>query len=141
MHLLFCMMILQMWCMSCCSWASCLRTPEQMAHRVAVCNELYTWFQGEGEAEFHDLITVEVLDVLLQPRIRATEFTIENFNISCSKRKIKVVCSAGKVMIIFFLMKRLFYISTLYIKATPSVLLRSLAKNDHPLKKTLLQEG
>ncbi len=48
---------LQTWCVLC-RWVLCLLIPEQMAHRVAVCNELRTGFQGEGETEFHNVMIV-----------------------------------------------------------------------------------
>ncbi len=40
-----------------CRWVPCLLILEQMAHRVAVCSESHTWLQGEGEAEFCNVIT------------------------------------------------------------------------------------
>ncbi len=57
-----------------------------------------------------------VLDVSLWPGIKATKFTMENFNIT-SPKKAQVVHSAGKVMMIIFLIKKVFCISTQHIKA------------------------
>ncbi len=54
-----------------------------------------------------------ILDISLQPRIEATEFTMENFDIT-NPKKAEIVSNAGKVMNFFF-MNRVFCISTMYI--------------------------
>ncbi len=56
-HSLFCMTI-HRWSVLY-RWVPNLITLEQMAHHVAVCNGLHTWFPRGGETEFHNVITVD----------------------------------------------------------------------------------
>ncbi len=85
-----------------------------------------------------------VLDVSLWPSVEATEFIMENCNVTRPK-KAKVVCKAGKVTMIIFFWWIKFSVSLSYISKPhlySSVLPRSLAKIDRPFwKKTPSQKG
>ncbi len=84
-----------------CRWVPRLLTPEQMTHRVAVCNELRARFHSES-TEFRNVITVDESWMFhYDPELKQQSSQWKTAA-SPPPKKAKVVRSAGKVMMIIF---------------------------------------
>ncbi len=132
-----------------CSRVPHLLAPEQMAHRfsvynklcsrfrVAVYNNLCTRFQGKGEAEFPNVITVNeswMFHYNLESKQESSPWKTSTLPVP---KRARFVCSAGKVMMMIFLMNG-FSVSAhsiLKLYCYSSALPQSLVKNDHPFLK------
>ncbi len=85
-----------------CRYVSCLLTPEQMAHRVALCNELHMRFHGEGDAEFCNVITVYESGMFHYNPESKQQNSRWKTSTSSVPKEANIVRSAEKVIMIIF---------------------------------------